>query len=227
MCCSHHGAVGDGPARLAYQGALEARLKDHQRWNMIGNGTYYTLNFSVPTDFVDPSLVREYKIDGALTALLLIHLLVEPAPISPFLIYAASVSTWAMEDLPLNYLLSWIPDEDTRNLITAIHAFKSTDTVSLQNFATHPVAARADNLNLPASFFTTTRDDATNDKIKVQIIASTLVGHPTPWQHRYFQAFAQGFNLGFLGKSDLISVRIFRNNPMVCDLQRIYQGRYQ
>jgi hypothetical protein len=146
-------SIGDGPARMAYQGALIAQIKDSKHWNFVGNARYYTLDFSIPSEYTTTAPLIEYKTDGALTALLLIHLLVEPIPVSPFLIYAAASHYWLLQDLPLDFLMAMIPDHATRQVITVIHGFQSTDTVSLNELATHPVSSRADLLGLTVRWF--------------------------------------------------------------------------
>jgi hypothetical protein len=147
-------ASGNGPMALAYQEALLARVKNSPRWNMVGDGSYYTLDLSLSSDFVRPDTLQEYTLDGILTALLVIHLLIEPSPVSPLLLYAATCDPvdWSMTNLPLEYLLAWTPDSKTREDITVIHGFKDNDTILPSQYGTHPVTFRSSTLlNMPVS----------------------------------------------------------------------------
>jgi hypothetical protein len=99
-------------------------------------------------------MLQEYTLDGVLTALLIIHLLIEPLPVSPLLLYAAvcSPTDWCMTNLPLDYLQAWTPDRKTREDISIIHGFEYDNTISPSQYSTHPVAFRsAELLSLPVS----------------------------------------------------------------------------
>jgi hypothetical protein len=146
--------MGNGPAALAYQEALSTRVKNSQRWNMVGDGTYYTLDLSLSSDYVRSDTLQEYTLDGVLTALLIIHLLIEPSPVSPLLLYAAVCNStdWCMTNLPLEYLLAWILDRKMREDISIIHALEPDNVISPFQYSTNPVAFRsAELLSMPVS----------------------------------------------------------------------------
>ena len=137
-------AGGSGPAHLAYHGALISRVLDGKRWQQwLTEAQYYTLNLSSHSDYVSEDSLLQYKIDGVLAALTIVHLLVEPHPISPFVIYAASVTGRRELRKSVRQLIGLIPDRDTRQLVSLILDFPATKIVEVSKVHTDPVMSRA------------------------------------------------------------------------------------
>ena len=109
----------------------------------MGDGPYHTLNLGTSSQLVSASSLEEFQLDGVVAALAMYHLLVEPCPISPFLIYAACFTdaTCLMENT--DYILAMIPDNDTRGLVTDILQFKKDDLVSSAAANRHNITSRA------------------------------------------------------------------------------------
>jgi hypothetical protein len=111
-------AVGSGPACLAYHGALISRVCNGGQWQQwLMEVQYYTLNLTSRSDYVSEASLLQYKLDGVLAALTIVHLLVEPHPISPFVIYAASVTGCRELRKSVRQLIGLIPDCETRQLV--------------------------------------------------------------------------------------------------------------
>ncbi|KAK2466619.1 hypothetical protein APHAL10511_000877 [Amanita phalloides] len=171
----------------------------------MGEGTYYTLNLSTDSLLVSSSLLDEYRLNGVLAALALIHLLVQPNPISPFLLYAACFSNTTCLDRNSEHLLALIPDKQTWFILSAIQSFRNTTVLSPAEAYRHPVASRAIELGLvELDYFHEAREDALHHQLVLCLLATTLLGHTDPWLHRHFLAFSKGFNLKFLGISCLV-----------------------
>jgi hypothetical protein len=109
----------------------------------MGDGTYYTLNLSTDSQLVSLSSLVEYELDGALAALSIAHLVIEPCPVSPFLIYTACFTDAACLLKSQQHLLALVPDHQTRLVVLAILNFKRTDVISPEAVAMHEVASRA------------------------------------------------------------------------------------
>ncbi|KIL54087.1 hypothetical protein M378DRAFT_182667, partial [Amanita muscaria Koide BX008] len=244
---SNNAAVGNGPARSTYHGALEARVKDSNRWNTIGDGTYHTLNLSTESDLVAASSLIEYQVDGALIALAMVHLISEPCPISPFLIYAASFKDASCLRRSPEHVLSLTPDRQTRRVLSAILEFKKTDLVQSTAIYGHDVASRAIELGLvevwldsllkaashqaecQINHFQEPREEGPHQKLTLQLLSLTLLGHTDLWSHRRFQAFCEGINLKFLGVSRLLEPGDVDDPPdyqfQLQFLSTLYDGR--
>ncbi|KAK2459355.1 hypothetical protein APHAL10511_008630 [Amanita phalloides] len=98
------------------------------------------------------------------------------------------------------HLLAMIPDWETRNVVHAILLFKqmatfewaeSGDKSLLYN---HPVLIHSTWL-LDVTFFAEPCDDVQHTTFVCQLLCDVLIGIPKPWEHAYFQAFAEGLNL--------------------------------
>ena len=124
-------AAGNGPAQAVFNQALGNRVNEG-RWNQTDE-TYRTLKLLTLPGLESQALLREYKVDGALTTLSLMHLLLEPYPISPFLVYAAFspgpeclnfLAHGSYSDYKLAHLLQMIPDKTKRQQVKAVCAME-------------------------------------------------------------------------------------------------------
>ncbi|KAK2463499.1 hypothetical protein APHAL10511_004585 [Amanita phalloides] len=200
-------AFGEAPAHYTYHGAIAAHINDSKHWNIMGDGTYYMLNLSTDSSLVSSSSLDKYHLDRALAALALIHLLVEPYPISPFLLYAACFSDATCLTQNPDHLIALVPDKQVQHLISAILAFKTTITLSPAEALRHPVASHALELGLvELDFFHEAREEGLHGLLVMQLLATMLLGHADPWSHQHFLAFSDGFNLKFLGLDQLVKV---------------------
>jgi hypothetical protein len=140
------------------------------------------------------------------------------------LIYAASFTEASCLRRSPEHILSLTPDRQTRRVISAILEFKKTDIVQSTAIYRHDVASRAIELGLvevwldallkaashqaecQINHFQEPREEGPHQKLTLQLLSLTLLGHTDPWSHRRFQAFCEGINLKFLGVSRLLEV---------------------
>ncbi|KAF8346155.1 hypothetical protein F5887DRAFT_916839 [Amanita rubescens] len=205
-----HTSLGDGPAIAVYQGALDMRIGS-ERWTDINDGFYRTLSFSPAAAHVKKSSLVEFKIDGILTALVMVQLLAEPYPVNPFLVYAAFFSerepleflmdpTSPDDEYKRDHLLAMIPDKETRRALAELFKLDKKKTVSALQASRHPLYRRAfeDPIGAGATFFNEARDDDQHENIRRQLFNVLLIGHDEPWKHPHFIAFSRGLRLGLL-----------------------------
>jgi hypothetical protein len=211
--------VGDGPAQSVFQGALDIRLEDKERWLPFHSNIYRSLNFSHPPDLVPKGYALDFKVDGSLTALVMVQLLLEPHPINPFLVYAAFFDDYMCLDFLLRpyqeykpeHLLGMIPDHQTRKTVAAIMAFqhdKKFDEIA--EAAKDPVAYRAsisEVIRAPLSIFKGERDIDQHQKMICGLLAETLIGTAKPWDQEQFKWFARGLRLAICDVDDIVKVR--------------------
>ncbi|KAM6490199.1 hypothetical protein JOM56_000838 [Amanita muscaria] len=220
---SVNAGMGLGPARSTYHGALQARVTSGNRWNIMGDGTYYTLNLSTDSQLVSSSSLMEYQLDGALAALSIVHLVVEPCPISPFLIYTACFTGATCLLKSQQHLLALVPDRQTRSVVSAILNFKRTDIITPEAVVMHEVASRALEVALvEIDYFQEAREDEPHQKLLLQLLSLTLLGHTDPWSHCRFQAFSEGLRLKFLGVNQFLQQFVKpdeQTDPPIYDFQ--------
>jgi hypothetical protein len=102
---------------------------------------YYSLNLSTKSQLVSSSSLEEFQLDGVVAALAIFHLLVEPCPISPFLIYTACFTDATCLIKKPDYILAMIPDRQTHALVAAILRFKKNDLVPAAATHHHNIAS--------------------------------------------------------------------------------------
>jgi hypothetical protein len=134
-------AVGSGPARMAYHGALISRVHSSAQWHQHGDS--YMLNLTAGSDYVSDASLLKYKLDGVLAALTIIHLLVELYPISPFVILTACVPGGRELREIGHQLIGLIPDRKSRQLVSSILDFRRTKTVPPGKVGKDLVASKA------------------------------------------------------------------------------------
>jgi len=184
-----------------------------ERWLNINGGFYRTLNFTPkPTHVCTDSLV-EFEIDGIMTAMVMVQLLVEPYPVNPFLVYAALLPKGPEcleflmdppspdEDYKREYLFAMIPDKDTRKALAELFKLSKGRKASALEAIQDILLRRAieDPIGAPATYFVKPRDDAQHANIRSQLFNVLLIGHDEPWTHPHFEAFARGLHLGLCG----------------------------
>lgn len=180
------------------------RLKDSKRWVPFQGDYYRSLNFGHPPGLHPTRGKVEYQVDGSLTALVMIQLLVEPYPVNPFLVYAALFNSPAClefllrpyKDYHPDHLLAMIHDKSTRDTMAALLVFSPEALKELPKILQHPVTRRAVNRNIsPAGLFIGSRDETQHMNIKRLMLSDLLVGIDKPWEHDQFIAFAEGLRM--------------------------------
>ena len=203
--------MGDGPTHSTLQRALDIRVASAERW--LPRDGYRSLNLGVLPALIPTTSILDWKVDGSLTALVMIQLLLEPYPVDPFVVYAAFFENGDCFDFLLSpyreyqpqHLLAMIRDQNTRKLISALLAFTSAQTFTTEEVAKDPLLSRAvawyplSNLHKP-------RDAEEHKTLMGLLLCDVLVGHPTPWDLRQFKAFATGLRLGICGVDDIVKV---------------------
>ncbi|KAF8649576.1 hypothetical protein AX14_008662 [Amanita brunnescens Koide BX004] len=198
--------AGSGPARIAYHGALNLRVRNVNRWTLVGEGPYHTLNLSTGSNYVSDADLLQYKLDGALAALTVFHLLAEPHPINPFLLYATCVQNGQALRENIRPFIGMIFDPMTRQLVLSIMKFKATTIVDSSEVTKHPVTLRGLELDgIHGTFFERSRQLSAHNAFIEELLCVVLLGHPNPWSHKLFKAFRDGFNLRFLKLDNLIT----------------------
>ncbi|KAM6497898.1 hypothetical protein JOM56_005846 [Amanita muscaria] len=211
------GSTGIGPIREVYDTALSLRIKDEKRWSASTTGGYHTVNLCSNPAMEDRSLALEYKVDGMMFALYLITVGVGPDPISPFVLYAASVDDIESMQLPKDYALGMVPDDSTAKAACEIFQFCPTDTVKVGDLMGSRLASLAmDHILLGANWVLKARPpkipmfaerllafiggyllrEDQHQMLQKQMLMKILVGHHNPWTHPHFKAFCDGFNCG-------------------------------
>ncbi|KAF8325297.1 hypothetical protein F5887DRAFT_926200 [Amanita rubescens] len=216
------GANGDGPAQSIYQGALTMRLNDSKRWVSF-QGTYSSLNFGHPPGLHPTRGKVEFQVDGSLTALVMIQLLVEPHPINPFLVYAALFNSPAClefllhpyKDYHPNHLLAMIQDKSTRDTFAAALVFPVGEKLDPAKIAKNLVCQRAVEKDLsPAGLFMDPLDEAQHKNFMHLILSDLLIGTGKPWEHDQFLAFTEGLRMHTLIGSLVTDVGFDTQNDM-------------
>jgi hypothetical protein len=192
-----------------------------ERWGPINGDFYRTLNFFPPPALVREDSLIDFEIDGVMTVMVMVQLLVEPYPVNPFLVYAAFFnpgpeSLEFLLDPPLEdddykheYLCAMVPDKQTCKALIDLFKLRNDTIFPFREAAKHDLLRRAFNnpIGAPATFFSGTRDDKQHANIKQQLFNLLLTGHSKPWKHPHFIAFACGLCLG------LCNVPVFVKDP--------------
>ena len=203
-------AAGNGLAQAVFNQALGNRVNEG-RWNQMDE-TYRTLKLLTLPGLESQALLREYKVDGALTALSLMHLLLEPYPISPFLVYAAfspGPARGSYGDYKLAHLLQMIPDKTKRQQVKAVCAMERTHIIQPAVMHADIVGRLALGINFECTFFVTPRDEGQHISFKRRLLAELLLGCPEPWEQRQFLAFTEGFRLELSIQNNVAQAGLF------------------
>ncbi|KAF8716483.1 hypothetical protein AX14_012315 [Amanita brunnescens Koide BX004] len=196
-------AVGNGPVQAVYKAALALRVQQ-KRWNEI-HGTYQTIKLSLLPGLESRASLAEYRVDGALTALLLIHLLLEPAPISPFLVYTAFspgpecldfLVRESCRDYKLAHLLQMIPDKGKQNKPAEMYA--------------HIVGRLALEIGVDPTFFVDDREKEQHIGVTRRLLGELLLACQEPWEQGQFLAFTEGFRLELSTRNNIAQACFFR-----------------
>ena len=164
------------------------------------------------------ALLKEYKVDGALTALSLMHLLLEPYPVSPFLVYAAFspgpecldfLARGSYGDYELEHLLQMIPDKTKHQQVKAVCTMVRTHTIEPAVIHADIVGRVALGINFECTFFVTPRDEGQHINFKRRLLAELLLGCPEPWEQRQFLAFTEGFRLELSIQNNVAQAGLF------------------
>ena len=211
-------ALGDGPTRSTLQRALDIRVGSSERWLPTQGDAYRSLNLSIQSSLIPTTSILDWKVDGSLTALVMIQLLLEPYPVNPFLVYAAFFQSPECLDFLLSpyleykpeHLLAMIRDPETRELVAAVLAHTPDETfTTAEAVAMHPLLSRAiasDVIKSPISMFYQPRDPEQHKALIRLLLSELLIGHATPWELRQFQSFSTGLRLGICGVDDIVKV---------------------
>lgn len=198
------------------------------RWLPINGDFYRTLNFYPPPALVREDSLIDFEIDGVMTAMVMVQLLVEPYPVNPFLVYAALFpgpeSLKFLLDPPIEdddykheYLCAMIPDKETCKALIELFKLRKDTIIPLCEAVEHVLLRRAfdDPIGAPATFFSgpDPRDDNQHANIKQQLFNLLLTGHHEPWKHPHFMAFARGLRLG------LCNVPVFVKDPAEVEIE--------
>jgi hypothetical protein len=119
--------IGNGPARLIFRLALQSRIQTQSRWNPTWGSSYYTLVLCPVGDFTPEETLIEYEVDGALAALMMLHLAVEPYPVSPLLLLATCYPSGSHMGRDTRFYESIIPDEGANKMVSAWLKMLRTD----------------------------------------------------------------------------------------------------
>jgi hypothetical protein len=232
-------AVGDGPAQSVYTSALDKRIKESGRWAKIHDGFYHTLDFSLQGELVSIDSLFEYQVDGILTALVLVHLLAEPSPISPFLVYAALfkppealdflertdyedyttpraldfLARPEYDEYRREHLLAMIPDKKTRRKVAKAINLTPHDSIPWQRMARDPLGSIAMTfMEAPATYLQQVpRDEKIHASVKRQLLGHLLIGSHIPWKMPQFIAFSTGVRLGLCKIREIVKVSLASN----------------
>lgn len=210
-------AVGNGPAQAVYKAALALRVQQ-KRWNEI-HGTYQTIKLSLLPGLESRASLAEYRVDGALTALSLIHLLLEPAPISPFLVYAAFspgpecldfLARESYRDYKLAHLLQMIPDKGKRKVVRAVCMMKRTEKIKPADMYAHIVGRLALEIGVDPTFFVDVREKEQHIGVTRRLLGELLLSCQEPWEQGQFLAFTEGFRLELSTRNNIAQACFFR-----------------
>jgi len=75
----------------------------------------------------------DYQVDGTVAAVYLTHHCVGPAPISPFVILAASIESIKDFIFDLDFAKAIIPDQDTMDRVEEVFNFRRQDMLNYGN----------------------------------------------------------------------------------------------
>ncbi|KAF8332195.1 hypothetical protein F5887DRAFT_1080942 [Amanita rubescens] len=214
----HQIALGDGPAHSVLQVALDIRLESTPRWLPFLGDAYRTLNFGRDSTLLRGSQVTDFRVDGSLTALVMIQLLQEPYPINPFLVYAAFFPDEKCLDFLAKpygeykpeHLLAMIPDKETQALVAAIFAHRPDETHTPIQVARHPLLSRAvvtPNAQIDIAMFAEPRQPDEHTTIIRLLLSDVLIGHAHAWKQLQFKAFAGGLRLGICSIDHIVKPR--------------------
>lgn len=215
-----------------YTTVLGERIKESQRWLPIHDGFYHSLNLSIQGDLVSEDSLLEYQVDGILTALIMVHVLAEPSPVSPFLVYAALFPTPQQlenskyedyttpraidflarseyDDYTREHLLAMIPDKKTRRTVAKVFVIEPDDKIPWQRMARDPLGNLALTfMEAPATYFQDPRDQMQHTSVKRQLLSQLLIGCNLPWKHPHFMAFSKGLRLGLCKIGEIVRVSL-------------------
>lgn len=227
--------MGDGPAQSVYTGVLGKRIKESGRWLPIHDGFYRTLNLSLQGDLVSADTLIEYEVDGILTALVLVHVLAEPSPVSPFLVYAALfkaprelenskyedyttpraidfLARSEYDDYKREHLLAMIPDKKSRRTVAKVFALKPDDKIPWQRISHDSLGRLALTfMEAPATYFEVVRDPMQHTSVKRQLLSQLLIGCHVPWKQPQFIAFSKGLRLGLCKIREIVKASLAPN----------------
>ena len=181
------------------------------------------LNLSTGSNYVSDADLLQYKLDGALAALTVFHLLAEPHPINPFLLYATCMQNGQVLRENIHPFIGMIFDPMTWQLVLSIMKFKATTIVDSSEVTKHPVTLQGLELDgihvsllsfasthqtypCKGMFFECSRQLSAHNAFIEELLCVVLLGHPNPWSHKLFKAFCDSFNLRFLKLDNLIMV---------------------
>jgi hypothetical protein len=209
--------VGDGPTNSVFQGALDIRLEAKNRWLPFLGDAYRSLNFSHPSGMVPKTGKLDLKVDGSLTALVMIQLLLEPYPVNPFLVYAAFFKKPECLDFLLRpykdykpeHLLAMIPDRETWELVAALIVHRPEQPYTETEVVNDPLLIRFVTLPekpVPISTFKGPREPEQHSTMIRRLLSELLIGHGSAWEQDQFQAFASGLRLGICNVDDIVKV---------------------
>jgi hypothetical protein len=151
-------------------------------------------------------------------ALSLIHLLLEPSPISPFLVYAAFspgpecldfLARESYGDYKLAHLLQMIPDKKKRKVVRAVCMMERTEIVKAEKMYGHIVGRLVLDLGIDPTFFAVVREEEQHIEITRRLLGDLLLACQEPWEQRQFLAFTEGFRLELSIKNNIAKACLF------------------
>jgi hypothetical protein len=201
---------------------MTKRLNDSERWVPFQK-TYSSLNFGHPPGLHPTRGKLEFEVDGSLTALVMIQLLVEPHPVNPFLVYAALFNSPAClefllhpyKDYHPDHLLAMIQDKLTRDTVAAALVFPVGEGLDLEKIQKNIVCKRAVDKDLsPIGLFMGPLDETQHKNFMYLILSDLLVGTGKPWEHDQFIAFSEGLRMHTLIGSLVTDIGFDTQNDM-------------
>lgn len=209
--------MGDGPTQGTLQDALDIRLQS-TRWRLCHGDAYRSLVFDHSNTVAPKNDILELKIDGSLTALVMIQLLLEPYPVNPFLVYAAFFNNAECLEFLLRpyreykpeHLLAMMPDRETRDLLAAVIAHDINKPYTHEEVADDPLLSRAvvmEGITMPIPMFADAREPHQHKGLVQGVLANLLIGHADAWKQVQFEAFQAGLHLGICNVDDILKVR--------------------
>ncbi|KAF8350837.1 hypothetical protein F5887DRAFT_1069801 [Amanita rubescens] len=179
---------GVGLTRTVYREALQMSVES-DRWIPSTNKGYHILHLPANVYLDNRDQTKDFQVEGNLAALYLLHLAVGPDPISPFVIFAASINSLDEFNFDINFARATIHDQETLNKIECIMNLRPDQSVNGDW-----LVQLAEDVQVQYPHITGQRPFHVHQKMQKQMLATILVGHRDPWAHPYFKAFKDGFN---------------------------------